>query len=91
MRRSLLEDAALELTACGSPMLVWWSGGAAALVLRLASMGKAVMVFCARGFLCLGSALVLQLRCVGGADLPVAIYNNGVGLLVRCVCRFPEL
>jgi hypothetical protein len=50
MRRSLLEDAALELTACGSPMLVWWSGGAAALVLRLASMGKAVLVFGARGF-----------------------------------------
>jgi hypothetical protein len=29
MCRSLLEDAALELTACGSPMLVWWRGGVA--------------------------------------------------------------
>jgi hypothetical protein len=64
MRRSLLEDAALELTACGSPMLVWWSGGAAALVLRLASMGKAVMVFCARGFplsgFCLGASAAVR-------------------------------
>ena len=41
--RSLLEDAALELSTGGSPSGVWWSCGASVSNLRCAFFGKACL------------------------------------------------
>ena len=83
LRRVLLEDAVLELSACGSPRVTWRRRGASALTLRLLLLGKAFFVLCVRLSLS-GSILVLQRCFVGG----FARFMVVAGLWWRCLRRW---
>lgn len=91
LRRDLLEDVTLEVTTCGSPMVVWQSCSASADGIRFsfALLGKACFVLCTLSYP--GATSSVHGRCwsVPGGGRLLVVLPVTVELPRRCVvCWF---